>query len=332
MRVPLAWLAEWIELPASEDELVEKLTVGGLEIEEVLRSGPDLSQIVVGYVIERRQHPDADRLSHCRVDIGTGTELSIVCGAPNVATGQKVAVVQAGISLPDGTKIKRSKIRGVESQGMICSTRELGLGEEHDGILVLDAATPVGVPLPSVMSTGATTLDVKITPNRGDWASLLGMAREVRAHFGGRLSLPPCEPPESGGPAQQDVDIRIEDRSGCHAYVARVVRGVRVGPSPEWLVRKLEDARREQLRYMAEIVEELYPSFRLFLYDQQRNYSIPYTVFGPLRAAIYVGEMYLVLNATEHIRSLTRHFDNLIRRAAVSANESAAFIGTLAVR
>jgi phenylalanyl-tRNA synthetase beta chain len=242
MRIPLDWLAEWIELPASEDELVEKLTVGGLEIEEVLRSGPDLSQIVVGYVIERRQHPDADRLSHCRVDIGTGTELSIVCGAPNVATGQKVAIVQAGISLPDGTRIKRSKIRGVESQGMICSTRELGLGEEHDGILVLDASAPVGAPLPSVIATGTTTLDVKITPNRGDWASLLGMAREVRAHFGGRVNVPPCDPPESARPVQQDIDIRIDDPAGCYTYVGRVVRGVQVGPSPDWLVAKLEAA------------------------------------------------------------------------------------------
>jgi len=242
MRIPLDWLGEWIELPASEEELVERLTVGGLEIEGVERSGPDLSQIVVGYVIERRQHPDADRLSHCTVDVGSGTPLSIVCGAPNVATGQKVAVVQAGISLPDGTRIKRSKIRGVESQGMICSTRELGLGEEHDGILVLDASAPVGVPLPAVLRAGSTTLDVKITPNRGDWASLLGMAREVRAHFGGRVNVPPCEPPESAAPVQQDVDIRIEDTGGCYTYVARVVRGLQVGPSPEWLVRKLEAA------------------------------------------------------------------------------------------
>jgi len=241
MKVPLGWLREWIELP-DEAALCERLTLAGLEIEEVVRSGPDLSAIVVGHVLARRQHPNADRLSLCEVDVGGPEALSVVCGAPNVAAGQKVAVALPGTTLPDGTKLKKSKIRGESSEGMICSSRELGLSDEHEGILVLDAAAPVGAPLPQVLPVGETILDVEITPNRGDWVSMLGMAREVRALFGGAVHLPPCEPNESPRPAADDVRVAVEAADGCARYVARVVRGVRVGPSPDWLRARLESA------------------------------------------------------------------------------------------
>jgi phenylalanyl-tRNA synthetase beta chain len=242
MRVPLGWLSEWIPLPASVDELVERLTATGLEVEEILRTGPDLSGVRVGQVLERRAHPDADRLSVCRVDLGAGEPLEIVCGAPNVAAGQKVAVAALGSELPGGLRIKKSRIRGVVSNGMICSTRELGLGDDAEGILVLDPQAPVGAALPSVLATGETVLDVEITPNRGDWASLLGMAREVRASFGGTLRLPETKLRESGPPASEAVAIAIEDRAGCARYVGAVLRGVRIGPSPDWLVRRIEAA------------------------------------------------------------------------------------------
>ena len=199
MKVPLGWLAEWVDLP-DEAELCERLTLAGLEIEEVLRSGPDLSAIRVGHVLERRQHPNADRLSLCRVDVGEPEPISVVCGAPNVAQGQKVAVALPGTTLPDGTKLKKSKIRGEASEGMICSARELGLSDEHAGILVLDPSAKIGAALPEVLRAGETILDVEITPNRGDWVSMLGMAREVRALFGGALRLPPCEPVEGARP------------------------------------------------------------------------------------------------------------------------------------
>ncbi|MAE96221.1 MAG: phenylalanine--tRNA ligase subunit beta [Deltaproteobacteria bacterium] len=241
MKVPLGWLAEWIPLP-DLDTLQERLTVGGLEIEEVIHSGPDLSGIRVGEVQARETHPDADRLSVCTVDLGEEEPLEIVCGAPNVAAGQKVAVATHGVVLPGGLKIKRSKIRGVRSHGMICSAQELGLGEDPEGILVLDPGAQVGEPLSSAMPAGETILDFEITPNRGDWVSMLGMAREVRAHFGGSLTLPPCEVSEGGGDASDDIEIAIEDREGCYRYVGCVIHGVTVGPSPEWLQRRLEDA------------------------------------------------------------------------------------------
>jgi phenylalanyl-tRNA synthetase beta chain len=241
MKVPLGWLAEWIELPASEEELVERLTAAGLEVEEILRTGPDWSGVVVGAVQERHAHPGADRLSVCRVDVGAAEPLEIVCGAPNVAAGQKVPVATVGALLPGGLRIGQSKIRGVVSHGMICSAPRAGL-PETDGILVLDAAAPVGAKLSSVIRSGETVLDLEITPNRGDWVSLLGMAREVRASFGGTLRLPETTAPERGAPASDAVRIAIEDRTGCARYAGRVLRGVRVGPSPEWLSRRIEAA------------------------------------------------------------------------------------------
>ncbi len=241
MKVSLDWLASFVDLPP-QAELEERLTLAGLEIEEVLRTGPDLSAIRVGHVLERRPHPNAERLSVCSVDLGLPAPATIVCGAPNVAAGQKVAVAVPGVTLPDGTKLKKSKIRGEVSEGMICSSRELGLGDDQGGILVLDPGAAVGAALPDVLAVGETILDVEITPNRGDWVSMLGMAREVRALFGGPLRMPPSEPAESERDAAKDMRIAIEDAEGCPAYVARVVHGVRVGPSPAWLVARLEAA------------------------------------------------------------------------------------------
>jgi len=239
MRVSLEWLGEFIDLPP-DAVLTERLEMGGFEDVTIEHLGPDLSAIRVGSVERCSQHPNADKLSLCSVDIGEDAPRQIVCGAPNVAAGQKVAVAASGVRLPDGTKLKKSKIRGEVSQGMICSARELGLGDEHDGILVLDADAPVGAPLPDVMRIGARVLEVGITPNRGDTASLLGLAREVRALFGGELRLPESRSAEAAPPVTDLVGVEIDAPEDCHHYVARVVRGVRVGPSPRWLQERLE--------------------------------------------------------------------------------------------
>jgi len=239
MRVPVSWLAEWIDLPVGPEELAERLTAGGLEVDAIERTGPDLSGLRVGLVLAREKHPNADRLSLCRVDLGDGEPVEIVCGAPNVGAGQRVAVAAPGVVLPDGRKLERSKIRGVVSNGMICSARELGLGDEHDGILVLETEAAPGTPLPEVLPAGDVVIDLAIPPNRGDCASLLGVAREVRAHFGGTIALPPLAPaPDDEAP----VAVAIEDGEGCSEYVARVVEGVRVAPSPDWLRQRLETA------------------------------------------------------------------------------------------
>jgi len=240
----LGWLAEWNSVAPATAALAERLTLAGLAVDSIERVGPDLSGVRVGLVRERSPHPGADRLSVCRVeldaDVGDGGLAEIVCGAPNVAAGQKVAVALAGTRLPDGTVLKRSKIRSVVSNGMICSARELGLAGEHEGILVLDPNAPIGAPLSSVIPVGDTVFELELTPNRGDCASILGVAREVRALFGGELRFPPCAPKEGGRPAAEDVRVEVEDATGCPQYVARIVRGVRVGASPDWLRRRLE--------------------------------------------------------------------------------------------
>jgi phenylalanyl-tRNA synthetase beta chain len=239
MRLALSWLAEFVDLP-EEAVLTERLEMAGFEDVFVEATGPDLSPFVVGRVEARDPHPDADRLSVCRVDVGDGEPRSIVCGAPNVAAGQHVAVALPGVRLPDGTKIKKSKLRGVASQGMICSERELGLGDGHDGIWVLPEDARVGAPLSEIAGAAPRVLDVSISPNRGDAASLLGIAREVSALFGGAVRVPPHVPTEEGAPSSEAVKIRIEAPEGCFHYVGRVVRGVRVGPSPEALRQRLE--------------------------------------------------------------------------------------------
>ncbi len=252
MRVPLRWLAEWIDVPAPAKELAERLTSSGLEVDSVISIGPDLSGLRVGFVLAREKHPNADRLSLCRVDAGTGEVLEIVCGAPNVAAGQKVAVAVAGARLPDGQVLERSKIRGVASNGMICSARELGLGDEHAGILVLDADSRVGAPLSDVLPAGDTVLEISIPSNRGDCASLLGVAREVRAIFGGEIRFPALAPSAAGRPAPA-LRIEIDDREGCFRYVGRAVEGIRVGPSPDWVRARLEAAGQRAINNVVDV-------------------------------------------------------------------------------
>ena len=239
MRISLDWLGEFVDLPEA-GELTERLEMSGFEDVFVENTGPDLSTLRVGRVEACEPHPNADKLRLCSVDLGEGELRPIVCGAPNVAAGQKVAVGVPGTRLPDGTKLSKAKIRGQVSLGMICSRRELGLGEEHDGILELDPEAEVGRPLSEVVSAGPRVLEVGITPNRGDVASLLGLAREVRALFPGPLRLPDCETEESGAPAEEAIRVEIDAPQGCYQYVARVVRGVRVAASPPWLVEHLE--------------------------------------------------------------------------------------------
>jgi len=251
MRVSLAWLAEFIDLPP-DAELVERLTLGGFEDVAIAATGPDLSGLRVGRVRECARHPNADRLSVCTVELGDGEPIEVVCGAPNVAAGQKIAFAAVGTKLPDGSVLKRTKIRGVASNGMICSERELALGEDHEGILVLEPDAPVGAPLREAIAAGDRELEVGVTPNRGDAASLLGLAREVRALFGGELRVPETDPRETGAPAADAIRVEIEAREECHRYVARVVRGVRVGPSPDWLVAKLASS---QLRSINNVVD-----------------------------------------------------------------------------
>ncbi len=239
MKITYNWLKEYVDFAWDWPELVERLTMAGLEFEGVEDLGVRYEGVVVGRVNSCCPHENADRLTVCQVDVGTGVN-TIVCGAPNVATGQTVAVALPGTTLPSGMQIKKAKIRGVASEGMLCAEDELGLGDNHDGIVVLDEALAVGTPFAAATGLGDVVIDFEVTPNRPDCLSLLGIAREVHALTGNPLRFPNAQVPESGPATAQDVQIDIEVPDDCPRYVGRIVRGVEVGPSPEWLQRRLQ--------------------------------------------------------------------------------------------
>ena len=255
MKISLDWLSDYVDHGLSAEAVAELLTMSGLEVEEVVHTGPALEGVVVGRVLETRPHPGADRLTLCAVDLGPDRTpdgpVQIVCGAPNVAPGQMVAVATVGTTLmlpdretgaPTPVEIRRSKIRGEASSGMICAEDELGLGDDHAGILVLDAAAEVGRPFSQYLQrhgrlVGDAVLDVNITPNRPDATSHLGVARDVAALLDLPLLLPEVDEPATEGEAP--VAVEVEDAEGCPRYVGLVVRGVRVGPSPDWMADRL---------------------------------------------------------------------------------------------
>jgi phenylalanyl-tRNA synthetase beta chain len=235
MRLSFAWLREFTPYEGSVDALADRLTMLGLEVEEIVRPFAGIQDIVVGRVLTCEKHPQADTLSLCSVDVGQGQPLSIVCGAPNVAAGQLVPVALIGTTLPNGLTLKKSKIRGALSEGMICAEDELGLGEDHSGILVLDPALSVGARFVDSLGLDDTVLDVSITPNRMDCLSVLGLAREVAMAFKLPLRMPVVKVKESGASATEVMRIEIPEPELCPVYQGRVIEGVRVGRSPAWL-------------------------------------------------------------------------------------------------
>ena len=238
MRVPLKWLADYVDITLPDEELARRLTIAGVEVGDIIRTGGDWEGIRVAAVLEVNPHPNADRLSLPTIDLGEGDNRTVVCGAPNIARGQKIAFAPEGTTLIDGrtgkpTILKRAMIRGVESAGMVLSEKELGLSESHDGILVLPADAPVGVPLNSVL--GETVFDLDLTPNRPDLLSVLGVAREVAAITGQRARDPSVEHKAAGKPIKGRVTVEIADPDLCPRYVAALIEGVEVAESPPWL-------------------------------------------------------------------------------------------------
>lgn len=234
MLLSLAWLREFTPYDGTPQDLAARLTMLGLEIEEIKNPFEEIMAVVVGRVLTREAHPDSDHLSCCTVDVGGDAPLPIVCGAPNVAAGQLVPVATVGVTLPGGLTIKKSKIRGQVSEGMICSESELGLAEERSGgIMVLPESCAVGQSLPEALSLDTCVLDVSITPNRADCLSVLGIARETAMAFDLPLTLPEVGYAESGPDAATQVAIEIEDPEQCPVYRAKLIKGVTVGPSPD---------------------------------------------------------------------------------------------------
>jgi phenylalanyl-tRNA synthetase beta chain len=245
MRVPVNWLREYVPVEMPLDELATKLSITSAEVEGIERRGvPDrdgnLGLFKVGRVLETGKHPNADRLQLCRVDVGTGDPLRIVCGAWNFGAGATVAVALPGAVLPDGMKLEARAVRGEVSHGMILAEDEVGLGTDHTGIMVLDDDLEPGIPLADVLPIVDDVLLVEATGNRPDLLSIYGIAREVAAIYDLELAPPPGDEPERA--ADEPVDVQVEDLTGAPRYIGRLFRDVAIGPSPLWLKSRLHAA------------------------------------------------------------------------------------------
>jgi len=240
MKVSVSWLKELSGVDLPVDRLAHLLTMGGLEVEEVTPVAGAFEGIVVGHVLSVAPHPNADKLRVTEVDAGTGMTLTIVCGAPNVAVGQKVPCALVGAKLP-GLEIKQAKLRGIESNGMLCSARELGMSEDHSGLLVLPQDAPVGQDIRKYLDLDDTILTLKLTPNRGDCLSMFGVARDLAALVGKEPSL--TRAPAASPTIAETRGVRITDRAACGAYFGRVIRGLNpAARTPAWMARRLERA------------------------------------------------------------------------------------------
>src|ERR1700745_3103839 len=237
MKFSVNWLREFVELPDDVDRLAEVLTQGGVEIEGVEKRGAKIDRVIFAQVTASSRHPNADRLSVCEVDDGSGTKRQIVCGASNYKVGDKVPLALPGAKLPNGLEIRESKLRGVESEGMLCSPIELSLGEDASGLLILSPDAKVGAPIADLFPAD-TILDVEITPNRGDLLSHFGLAREIAALTGKKTK---STPRESKIPVNK-TGVNIASTRECPFFSARKIDNVRVGPSPQWLRAKIESA------------------------------------------------------------------------------------------
>ncbi len=240
MRVSVKWLSELLGDLPSPEEVARRLTAVGLEVEAIERMGKGLEGVVTARILSSDKHPNAEKLSVTRVDRGGGEPLQIVCGAKNYQVGDVVPLATVGALLPGGTKIEKAKLRGVESSGMLCSAHELGISEEASGLLVLPKDTAPGLPIAQVLGLDDVLLEVNVTPNRPDALSHLGIARELAPLLGRQIRRPDRKLAESGKPAGEAVKVRIENKDKCARYAARVIEGVKIGPSPLWLARRLE--------------------------------------------------------------------------------------------
>ncbi|MGO9754718.1 MAG: phenylalanine--tRNA ligase subunit beta [Solirubrobacteraceae bacterium] len=254
MRVPLSWLRKYCDSGLDAHALAERLAMTGTEVERVEHHGVGaLEHFVVGKVREHRRHPDADRLSVCMVDVGGGELSQIVCGASNVAAGQTVAVATPGAIMPDGTKLRKAKLRGLQSHGMILAEDEVAIGTDHDGIMVLADKREAGTPLASVLPISTDVLVLEITPNRPDCLGIYGVAREVHAATGAPLAPPPwaddlgMEGPLAG------IEVTVEDHDLCPRFTARIFEFVTIAPSPLWLKARLMAAGQRPISNVVDI-------------------------------------------------------------------------------
>ncbi len=238
MQISLNWLKEYIPVDISPAELADKLTMAGLEVEGIFERYQYLDSVVVGKITHVGQHPDADKLSLCEVSIGNGS-ISVICGAPNVKTGMKTPCALPGALLPGGFAVKKSTIRGVASEGMLCSEAELELGKDKSGIMVLAEDLTEGTPLAEALALSDTVFEIDLTPNRPDCLSFIGVAREVSAMINKPVNLPEINMPRASEQITDFTSVEIKNPDLCPRYAARLIIDITVAPSPFWLQDKL---------------------------------------------------------------------------------------------
>ena len=238
MLISLEWLKEYVEINEDVKELENALTMIGQEVEAIEEQGQHLDNVVVGHIVEYGKHPDADKLSLLKVNVGEETPLQIICGAPNHKLGDKVIVAKIGAVLPGNFKIKKAKVRGVESSGMLCSEVELGMGTDGDGIVILSEDAPIGEDIRTHLGLDDIIFELEITPNRPDCLSHIGIAREVAAYYERKVKYPTSDIRTLTGPSGIVVDINDDKR--CTRYSSRILKNVKVEESPEWLKRRLK--------------------------------------------------------------------------------------------
>ncbi|MBF0375675.1 MAG: phenylalanine--tRNA ligase subunit beta, partial [Alphaproteobacteria bacterium] len=298
MKFTLSWLRQHLDTDAPIDAISERLTMLGLEVESIEDPAASLADFTVAQVVEAVQHPDADRLRVCTVDPGDGATLQVVCGAPNARAGIKVILARPGARIPaNGEVLKKGKIRGVESQGMLCSWRELGLGEDHDGIAELDPAAKVGGKLVEAMEFDPV-FDVSITPNRADCLGVRGIARDLAASGMGKLKPLKAQPVVARltSPITVSLDFPHEAADACPLFAGRYIRGVSNCESPDWLKRRLTAIGLRPISALVDITN-------LFTYDLGRPLHVfdAAKVTGNIRARLAKpGETLLALNGREY--------------------------------
>ncbi len=297
MLVSFNWLKDYVDIDVSPDEIARLLTMAGLEVESVEPLYPHLESVIVARIEKIESHPNADKLKVCQVNDGKEI-LPVVCGAPNIYEGQKVAFAQIGTEFPDGMKVKEVKIRGQVSKGMICSEKELGIGDDHSGILEIRGDFEPGTSLAEALEIDDTILEVAITPNRGDCLSYLGIAREVAALTGKRVKYPVIKLQETGPPIEKLTSVTLLDAARCPRYSARVIEGVEIKPSPAWLQKRLEAV---GLRSINNIVDVT--NYVLMEYGQPLHafdFDLLYERRIVVRTAMD-NERFVTLDGTEHV-------------------------------
>ena len=294
MLISLKWLSDYVDCPLSPERIADGLTMAGLEVESLCLRYTQLKNVLTARIEAVEPHPNAERLNICVVS-GTGGLRRIVCGAPNVHAGAIAPLALPGAELPNGS-VREVKVRGELSKGMLCSQKELGLGEDHSGIWILPADTPVGVPLDEALGIRDVLMEVGITPNRGDCLSVVGIAREVAALCKTSVKYASIAVDETGPAIDTLTSVTLDDPAGCPRYTARVIQGVKTGPSPEWLKDRLEAVGVRSINNIVDVTNyvmmELGQPLHAFDFNRLRQRRIVVRKAG-------IGERFITLDGIE---------------------------------